>query len=189
MRPGSTTAACVSGVARPSMIGRSNSANRGPCRSMTVDKIEPVGEPGDGDRETLRHEHLDRRRQDAPQRPVAQPGRRHEALSVSLQIDGQEVLAEEPRHQRQDLALQQLVVPAHDDVVHGQERRPQQQRRRLIRADDAGADGAGQTHTPSHPQPPPGRPAGASRRASGPSKPSVRLRVDPHGVSGRFASR
>ena len=50
---------------------------------------------------------------------------------MSLQIDGQEVLAEEPRHQRQDLALQQLVVPAHDDVVHGQERCRQQQRRRL----------------------------------------------------------
>ena len=69
------------------------------------------------DRLPLRHHDFDRRRQRAPQRRVAHPRRRQQALRASVEVGPHQVFAAQAAQHGQHLAVRQPLVAADDDAI------------------------------------------------------------------------
>ena len=119
----------------------------------------PVVQPADPDRLPLPHDDLHGRREGTPERGVAHPGRRQQALAPAVQIGPDQTFAAQSAEHRQDLAFRQSLVAADDDAIHSQHVRLRHATRSEVGAVRQHEDGE---HVPER-RPDRGRPSHAGR--------------------------
>jgi hypothetical protein len=87
-------------------------------RALSINKVERRPQAADPERLALDDEDLDRRRQQAAERHVRNPGRLEERSTVLVEVGQQDVRAVQPVRQLLDLAGRQAHVAVHGDAPH-----------------------------------------------------------------------